>query len=71
MSKGGRSPLYDAKCNVAEIGAVNMGEIAAVRKRCRKETVPHDSSPCVARVKILVIISGIRRMMDTHVLHDE
>ena len=26
---------YDAKCNVAEIGAVNMGEIAAVRKRCR------------------------------------
>ena len=32
MNKGGRSP-YDAKCNVAEIGAVNMGEIGAVRKR--------------------------------------
>ena len=30
----GRSP-YDAKFNVAEIGAVNMGEIGAVRKRCR------------------------------------
>ena len=26
---------YDAKCNVAEIGAVNMGEIGAVRKRSR------------------------------------
>ena len=26
---------YDAKCNVAEIGAVNMGEIGAVRKRIR------------------------------------
>ena len=25
----------DAKCNVAEIGAVNMGEIGAVRKRSR------------------------------------
>ena len=24
---------YDAKCNVAEIGVVNMGEIGAVRKR--------------------------------------
>ena len=33
MNKGG-SP-YDAKCNVAEIGAVNMGEIGAVRKRSR------------------------------------
>ena len=30
-----RGSPYDAKCNVAEIGAVNMGEIAAVRKRCR------------------------------------
>ena len=30
----GSSP-YDAKCNVAEIGAVNMGEIGAVRKRSR------------------------------------
>ena len=50
-----RSP-YDAKFNVAEIGAVNIGEIGAVRKRCREETGPHDSSPCVARVKILVII---------------
>ena len=29
-----RSP-YDGKFNVAEIGAVNMGEIGAVRKRCR------------------------------------
>ena len=29
-----RSP-YDAKFNVAEIGAVNMGEIGAVRKRGR------------------------------------
>ena len=47
---------YDAKFNVAEIGAVNMGDIAAVRKRCRQETGPHDSSPCVARVKILVHI---------------
>ena len=26
---------YDAKCNVAVIGAVNMGEIGAVRKRSR------------------------------------
>ena len=26
---------YDAKCNVAEIGAVTMGEIGAVRKRSR------------------------------------
>ena len=34
MNKGGGSP-YDAKCNVAEIGAVNMGEIGAVRKRSR------------------------------------
>ena len=52
MNKGGRSP-YDAKVNMAEIGAVNMGEMGAVRKRSRKETGPHDSSPCVARVKIL------------------
>ena len=44
-------PYYDAKCNVVEIGAVNMGEIAAVRKRCHKETGSHDSSPCEARVK--------------------
>ena len=28
-----RGSPYDAKCNVAEIGAVNMGEIGAVRKR--------------------------------------
>ena len=48
-----RGSPYDAKCNVAEIGVVNMGEIGAVRKRSRKETGPHDSSPCVARVKIL------------------
>ena len=57
-----RGSPYDAKCNVAEIGAVNMGEIAAVRKRCRKETGPHDSSPCVARVKILVVIIIVMRM---------
>ena len=49
MNKGG-SP-YDAKFNVAEIGAVNMGEIGAVRKRSHSETGPHNSSPCVARVK--------------------
>ena len=30
-----RGSPYDAKCNVAEIGVVNMGEIAAVRKRSR------------------------------------
>ena len=30
-----RGSPYDAKCNVAEIGAVNMGEIGAVRKRSR------------------------------------
>ena len=30
-----RGSPYDAKFHVAEIGAVNMGEIAAVRKRCR------------------------------------
>ena len=30
-----RGSPYDAKCNVAEIGAVNMGEIGAVRKRRR------------------------------------
>ena len=29
-----RGSPYDAKFHVAEIGAVNMGEIAAVRKRC-------------------------------------
>ena len=50
MNKGGRSP-YDAKFNVAEIGAVNMDDIGAVRKRSRSETGPHDSSPCVAPVK--------------------
>ena len=46
-----RGSPYDAKFNVAEIGAVNMGEIGAVRKRSRSETGPHDSSPFVARVK--------------------
>ena len=30
-----RGSPYDAKFNVAEIGAVNMGEIGAVRKRSR------------------------------------
>ncbi len=30
-----RGSPYDATFNVAEIGAVNMGEIGAVRKRCR------------------------------------
>ena len=50
MNKVGRSP-YDAKFNVAEIGAVNMDDIGAVRKRSRSETGPHDSSPCVAPVK--------------------
>ena len=30
-----RGSPNDAKCNVAEIGAVNMGEIGAVRKRNR------------------------------------
>ena len=30
-----RGSPYDAKCNVAEIGAINMGEIGAVRKRSR------------------------------------
>ena len=30
-----RESPYDAKCNVAEIGVVNMGEIGAVRKRSR------------------------------------
>ena len=30
-----RGSPYDTKCNVAEIGAVNMGEIGAVRKRSR------------------------------------
>ena len=30
-----RGSPYDANCNVAEIGAVNMGEIGAVRKRRR------------------------------------
>ena len=41
----------DAKFNVAEIGAVNMDDIGVVRKRSGSETGPHDSSPCVARVK--------------------
>ena len=45
MNKGGRSS-YDAKFNVAEIGAVNMDDIGAVIKRSRSETGPHDSSPC-------------------------
>ena len=30
-----RGSPYDAKFNVAEIGAVNMGEMGAVRKRSR------------------------------------
>ena len=30
-----RGSPYDAKCNVADIGVVNMGEIGAVRKRSR------------------------------------
>ena len=30
-----RESPYDAKFNVAEIGAVNMGEIGVVRKRSR------------------------------------
>ena len=30
-----RGSPYDAKFNVAEIGAVNMGKIGAVRKRSR------------------------------------
>ena len=30
-----RGSPNDAKCNVAEIGAVNMGDIGAVRKRSR------------------------------------
>ena len=30
-----RGSPYEAKFNVAEIGAVNMGEIGAVRKRRR------------------------------------
>ena len=30
-----RGSPYDAKCNVAETGVVNMGEIGAVRKRSR------------------------------------
>ena len=30
-----RGSPYDAKCNVEEIGVVNMGEIGAVRKRSR------------------------------------
>ena len=30
-----RGSPYDAKFNVAEIGAVNMGEIGAIRKRSR------------------------------------
>ena len=50
MNKGGRSP-EDAKFNMAEIGAANMDDIGAVRKRSRSETGPRDSSPCVARVK--------------------
>ena len=44
MNKGGRSPYYDAKFNAAEIGAVNMDDIGAVRKRSRSETGPHDST---------------------------
>ena len=32
-----RGSPYDAKCNVAEIGAVNMGEIGAVRNAAAKK----------------------------------
>ena len=32
---------------MAEIGAVNLGEIGAIRKRSRSETGPRDRSPCV------------------------
>ena len=49
MNKGG--PPYEAKFSVAEIGAVNMDDIGAVRKRSGSETGPHNSSACVARVK--------------------
>ena len=62
MNKG--SP-YDAKIHVAEIGAVNMGEIGAVRKRSCSETGPHDSSPCVARVIYIYIY---RVYVDSHSL---
>ena len=74
MNKGG-SP-YDAKCNVAEIDAVNMGEIGTVRKRSREETGPHDSSPCVARVKMLVPLTrpatgsdGMFSLADDHIAY--
>ena len=30
-----RGSPYDTKCNLAEIGAANMGDIGAVRKRIR------------------------------------
>ena len=52
---GQRGSPYDSKFNVAEIGAVNMDDIGAVRKRSHSETGPHDSSSCVARVKYLYI----------------
>ena len=58
----------DAKFNVAEIDAVNMGEIGAVRKRSRQETGPHDSSPCVARVKIQVGPSANSALISYHLL---
>ena len=45
MNKGGRSP-YDTKCNVAEIGAVNMGEIGAVRKWVTKVTFVYVKRQC-------------------------
>ncbi len=50
--RGGGS-AYDAKVNVAEIGALNIGEIEAVRKRSRSETGPHDSGAAMRAVTSL------------------
>ena len=52
MNKG-KSP-YDAKFNMAEIGAVNMGEIGAVTIRSCSETGPHDSGAAMRTVTSLM-----------------
>ena len=54
MNKGGRSS-YDATFNVAEIGAVNMDHIGAVRKRSRSETGPRDSSTGQILVNLKIV----------------
>ena len=66
MNKGGRSTYY-AKCNVAEIGAVNMDDIGAVKKRSRSGTGPHDRSPCVVSIAEPSVLNGFKAFKCSYV----